>query len=158
MSNSIAFRDVEDQQKSILNDLGKIFIPCLDRKLRQKGGLEFVLLYGSRARGDYRWNSDIDIIVCSEAFEGIRTLDRPDVVYSCPQRGAIEPICYTPREIWQALEDNRLTILDALETGIVLYEQGVLLQQLRQCFANKKSQGLLTQFTIAGNKMWRVEN
>jgi predicted nucleotidyltransferase len=62
-----------------------------------------VLLHGSYARGDFNVWSDIDVIVASEAFRGVRQLDRYDIVAGLLEPG-IEPILLTPEELIDILD------------------------------------------------------
>lgn len=65
--------------KSIINDIEKLAIDC---------NIEKVILFGSRARGDNKERSDIDLAItggdtvlfCAEADEKIQTLLMFDIV------------------------------------------------------------------------------
>jgi predicted nucleotidyltransferase len=60
-----------------------------------------VLLFGSRARGDYVQESDWDLIVISPAFAGVPFLRRGAEVAMAIFRadvGAAEVLCYSPEE------------------------------------------------------------
>ena len=118
----------------IIQSLRDAFVPCLKKHLDHVGGLEFVILYGSRARGDYGYASDVDLIVCSNGFEKIRVVDRPDLVSSCIDNVHVEPVCYTVEDARMALEQGKLTMLDALEEGLTLFSQGRILERLKQVF------------------------
>ena len=67
-------------------------------RLASKLGRVTVVLHGSYARGDFNVWSDIDLIVVSEAFEGVRFLDRYDLIMDALDPG-VEAIPVTPREI-----------------------------------------------------------
>jgi len=49
-------------------------------RLASKLGKITVILHGSYARGDFNLWSDIDVIVVSERFKGMRPLDRYDLI------------------------------------------------------------------------------
>ena len=58
-----------------------------------------VLAFGSRVRGDALKDSDLDVLIVSEAFRGVRWLDRPvGVMQECDIRLGVELLCYTPEE------------------------------------------------------------
>ncbi len=58
-----------------------------------------VILFGSRARGDARPQSDFDLLVISEAFSGVRFNDRHVRVYRLlPRTVEFDVICLTPEE------------------------------------------------------------
>ena len=60
---------------------------------------EHVILFGSRVRGDALKDSDLDVLVVSEAFRDIRWLDRSPRVYGdCDIRFGVELLCYTAEE------------------------------------------------------------
>lgn len=65
--------------------------------------IEKVYLYGSFAKNKYHKNSDIDIVVISNDFQGIRFLDREKIV---PLRRKIdvriEPMPYRPEDFHEA--------------------------------------------------------
>ncbi len=56
-----------------------------------------VILHGSYARGDFNLWSDIDLLVVSDAFRGVRVLDRYDVVSELLEPG-VEAVLLTPQE------------------------------------------------------------
>ena len=58
-----------------------------------------VLLFGSRARGEAREWSDLDVLIVSAAFAGVSWQDRiRQVTQECDVRLDVEPLCYTPEE------------------------------------------------------------
>ena len=89
-------------------------------------GLRSLVLFGSRARGDSLAESDVDVIVVAEAFRGLPFYETEYLVlreWDSPE--PLEPWCYTPEEARAgALERPRLDIVDALERGVVVYDDG----------------------------------
>ncbi|WP_158298245.1 nucleotidyltransferase domain-containing protein [Aeropyrum pernix] len=71
-------------------------------KLLERLGDVTVILFGSYARGDFNRWSDIDIIVVSPRFRGVRILDRYDMVSGAVEEG-VEAILMTPEEFREAL-------------------------------------------------------
>lgn len=140
--------------EELMRELRDTYVPCIQSSLLPAGGLTFVILYGSRARGDYSWQSDADLIICSPAFEGVRVLDRFDLISTCSFSAAVEPVCYTPQEALRALNRGRLTILDALHEGLCLFDDGCLLPDLRARFEDLKARGCIKRRRILGKIIW----
>ncbi len=67
--------------------------------LSKKIKVQQMILYGSRARGDYLKYSDVDVIVVSGAFKTIPFLER---IYQTSKSWKwdlpLEVFCYTPEE------------------------------------------------------------
>ncbi len=85
-----------------------------------------VVLFGSWARGESLRESDVDVIIVAEGFEGLPFYEREYLVLRA-YRGSLplEPWCYTPREVVESLEENpRIDLVDAVEHGIVVYDDG----------------------------------
>ncbi len=95
---------------------------ALDRmlpKLIEMGALK-VILFGSVARGDVGWSSDLDLIVVMDTQE--RFLDRLKSVYKAVSPGtACDILVYTPEEFEQMPAQSSM-IRTALREGKVLYE------------------------------------
>jgi hypothetical protein len=69
------------------------YLDNLARILREKWGKVSLVLFGSYARGDFNYWSDVEVIIVSEHFRGLEF----------PRRGAevcepIDAICWTPDE------------------------------------------------------------
>jgi predicted nucleotidyltransferase len=91
------------------------------RKALESAGVKprKILLYGSYAAGNYRPDSDIDLVVISEDFEGKDYWQRidllSDAIYEVFQ--PIEAVAMTPRE-W---EQGDSLIVDYARDGEVVY-------------------------------------
>ena len=91
------------------------------RKALESAGVkpQKILLYGSYATGNIRPDSDIDLVVISDDFEGKSYWERIDVlsgaIYQVFQ--PIEAIAMTPKE-W---EDGNSLIADYARGGEVVY-------------------------------------
>jgi len=63
---------------------------------------EELILFGSRARGDNLKNSDYDVVVISEKFEGVKFPRRlMQIEEAWMGTEPIEPLAYTPEEYVQ---------------------------------------------------------
>lgn len=91
---------------------------------RLKGDVEILaaILYGSFARGDFNYGSDIDILIISDSLPR-DILKRIDLLYRYVQEG-IEPKGYTQEEFLRIYHTNNPLAMDALENGEVLSDDG----------------------------------
>ena len=96
------------------------FVYEFARKLREEAGAEKVILFGSRARGDWLHESDYDFVIVAERFRGVHFSRRPvDLYQYWKGRPGVELLCYTPEEF----ERNRRQISivrEAVREGIEL--------------------------------------
>jgi len=85
--------------------------------------IEKVIIFGSRVRNDYLSNSDLDVILVSNDFEGINFTDRIGEIYYYYDlwKGdyPLEILCYTPAEFEKKRKQIGM-VKDAVETGIVI--------------------------------------
>ncbi len=79
-----------------------------------------ILLYGSYACGNYRPDSDIDLVVISDDFEGKGYWQRIDLLSAAIYKvfQPIEAVAMTPRE-WEQADS---LIVDYAKDGEVVYE------------------------------------
>ena len=91
---------------------------------RLKGdiGVLAAILYGSFARGDFNYGSDIDVLIISDSLPR-DTLKRIDLLYRYVQEG-IEPKGYTQEEFLRIYHTNNPLAIDALENGEVICDNG----------------------------------
>ncbi len=84
--------------------------------LRDQIGAERVLLFGSRARGNARTDSDYDVIVVAPSFDGVSRIRRPVSLYRLFDKTGIHaPIdlfCLTPEEFDYA--STHITLVNAV--------------------------------------------
>lgn len=79
-----------------------------------------VILFGSRVRGDALKDSDLDVLVVSEAFRDVPWVDRPvRVAQACDVRMPLEVLCYTPKEYARKREELGI-VRNAMEEGYPL--------------------------------------
>lgn len=71
-------------------------------QLREELGASRVLLFGSRARGQERADSDYDLIIVSPMFDGVESMRRATGLrqawYGVGGHGPMDLVCLTPEE------------------------------------------------------------
>lgn len=101
-----------------------------------------IILFGSRARGDWGPWSDYDLLIIADFRE--KYLDRIarvlEVLNDVPL--PIEPHPYTLEEALNMLRRGCPTIVDALEEGKVLYAEERCLRKLIEVLSELKKRGL----------------
>jgi hypothetical protein len=96
------------------------FVYDFARRLREEIDAEQVILFGSRARGDWLKESDYDFIVVSQRFHGVPWPYRPAEVYRLWQGSpGVELLCYTPEE-FQRKSREISVVAEALREGVQL--------------------------------------
>ncbi|ADI31179.1 nucleotidyltransferase domain-containing protein [Staphylothermus hellenicus] len=100
-----------------------------------------IILFGSRARGDWMPWSDYDILIIADFKE--KYLDRIktvlDIIGDIPLN--IEPHPYTLREALDMLRKGNPLIVDALEEGKILYATNDLEEIIKE-YEKLKKKGL----------------
>jgi len=122
---------------SVDNELLKKVVKCLVRKLNVKA----IILFGSRARGDWGPWSDYDLLIIADFGE--KYLDRIktilEILSDIPLN--VEPHPYTLKETLEMLRRGNPLIVDALEEGKVLYRTSDL-KKLVELYKELKRRGL----------------
>ncbi|MGH7774571.1 MAG: nucleotidyltransferase domain-containing protein [Candidatus Binatia bacterium] len=92
------------------------YLPRLKRRYKP----ELVLVFGSRSRGEALADSDLDLLVVSERFQGIHFLERTSMLLAdLDLPFSADVLCYTPEEF--ARKRRELGIVSqALEEGLRL--------------------------------------
>lgn len=81
-------------KKTVINIIRE-FVKAVSKDIK----IEKVILFGSHARGDAGENSDIDLIIVSDDFEGIKSIKRAAKMYSYWNSLApVDFLCYTKSE------------------------------------------------------------
>ena len=99
--------------------------------LANRYAVKLIILYGSFARGDWRPGSDADLLIVAEGLPPTYGA-RWDLFHALVMGVPVEPHAYTPEEFEEMLEHGRMTALDALTEGIVLYAEPDYLASLRR--------------------------
>jgi hypothetical protein len=92
---------------------------------------KLVILYGSVVRGDWHKGSDIDILLVSDNVPP-NFKDRGDQFLTVIEGFPVEPHMYTTREFKEMLNHGRMTALDALTEGTILYAEKKYLKMLKR--------------------------
>lgn len=89
-------------------------------KLKRRVDPSRVLLFGSRARSQHLASSDIDLLIVSDAFEGMPWRERLHLVLSLwDGKLALEPLCYTESEFKTRSKEISI-VREAARTGVPL--------------------------------------
>lgn len=107
--------------------MGRIADPLVRRfaarhlpKLKRRYRPRLVLVFGSRARGEALAESDLDLLVVSDRFRGVRFLERASTVLNeLDIPFAVDVLCYTPEEFTRKRHELGIVSL-AVEEGIPL--------------------------------------
>ncbi len=112
--------------------------------------IEFVVLFGSRAKGNWSPDSDYDLLIGLREDDGRRLVDRmaefQDLV------GADVEVFPYARSEWQRMfRTLNPLLLDALAHGVVLYDRGGF-GAMRALFQRWREQGLV----VPWGSGWRI--
>jgi len=90
------------------------------RRIKQKIILDRLILFGSRARGTAKENSDIDLIIVSKDFENQKSFRRPAKFYvDWDYDYDTDIICLTPNEL--EIKKKQIGIIKtAVKEGILI--------------------------------------
>ena len=101
-----------------INEIRTTFEPFL-----RQGGATRAIVFGSYARGEADRHSDLDLIIIADTnvdwFDRYRAFPG---VYNI-WRGGIDMLIYTPEELEEMLASGRAFIEDALQEGVIIYEE-----------------------------------
>jgi len=98
----------------------KSFVETVIPILRERLAPSKVLIFGSRARGEAGKDSDIDVIIVSEAFRGTRFVKRMSTVLKMvnfPRH--VDFICYTSEE-FERMKGSSIVVKAAVGEGIAV--------------------------------------
>lgn len=98
----------------IMNSFIETVLPLLRREIAPSK----VLIFGSRIRGNAAPESDIDVIVVSDYFEGMKFVRRMSTVLKKIKFSRhVDFICYTPKE-FEEIKDSSTIVKEALAEGV----------------------------------------
>jgi len=89
-------------------------------KMRQKYGVEEMILFGSQVSGEAGENSDVDLIVVGEGFKDKSPLKRPfDLYLEWPMDYPVDFLCYTPDEFEERRTEISI-VSQAIKEGVII--------------------------------------
>ena len=117
MSRSSQAVEFTDQDRALYEEIVRRIVALADP--------DKIIIFGSRARGDHRPDSDIDILVIKESTEP--RYRRPGPLYGAlatlPRAVDIDISVYTPEEVADWRDVRQAFVTTAAREGIVLYER-----------------------------------
>ena len=116
------------------------FAAFLNALLAQRSAeLEFIVLFGSMARGDWSRGSDYDVLIGLCGEDGKRLLDR--MAEFVPSSGvAIDAFPYSRSEWQRMFQAYHPLLLEALEHGVLLWDRGAF-AEMRATFRQWRQRG-----------------
>jgi len=116
----------------------------LERVLQSRGEeIEFVVLFGSTATGEWTPASDYDVFIGLNQEDGKRLLDRMAEFASLVE-GNIEAFPYSRGEWQRMFAERHLLMLEVLEHGVVLFDRGAF-ARMRQEFRRWRQEGTVVR-------------
>ena len=106
-------------------DLDPAIFPKIVERIRRVSKPRRIVLFGSRARGDHRPNSDIDILVIEDSKlpRHRRAIPLYAALSDLPLDIDAEVVVYTPAEVEDWRGASAAFVTTALREGKVLYEE-----------------------------------
>ncbi len=98
-------------------------LPKIVRRIVETAQPEKVVLFGSRARGDARDNSDYDFLVIQDSSEPPHRREVPLYLALADVHLPVEVVVYTPEEVNEWSEVPQAFVATALREGRVVYER-----------------------------------
>lgn len=111
------------------------------KKILEKFHVDAIILFGSRARGDYKPWSDYDVLIIANFEE--KYLDRIAKILELLDeiKITIEPHPYTLEEAVEMLKKGNPIMIDAISEGLILYE-GEGLKEILKIYEELLKKGL----------------
>jgi predicted nucleotidyltransferase len=115
-------------------------LTLLVERIKRKWKIYGVILAGSYATQNQTPFSDIDVVIIGDFEEDF--LDRGLLVMELtPEIPELEPLCYSREEFQRMFQEGRVTILDCLSEGIILYGEEFL-KSYQKAFKQALKDGL----------------
>lgn len=90
------------------------------KKRLRRFGITNILLFGSRAKGTFGPQSDFDIIIISDKFEGVKWHKRSLEIYmNWKEDYPLEALCYTKEEFEKKKKQIGI-VQEAVKEGIII--------------------------------------
>ncbi|MGB2841636.1 MAG: nucleotidyltransferase domain-containing protein [Halobacteriota archaeon] len=113
---NMALQDIETAEYNLIGNL----IEKLSKKIR----IEKVIIFGSRARGEEKEESDVDLLIISPDFKAKKFRERALGFYKYYELDfPVDFICFTPEE-FEKMKDRATIVKAALEEGTLITNEG----------------------------------
>ena len=93
------------------------------RRIVETAQPDKIILFGSRARGDARPNSDFDVLVIKESSEPRYRRSVPLYVALADVPAEVEVMVYTPEEVDEWKQVSQAFVTTAVRQGTTIYER-----------------------------------
>jgi len=93
------------------------------RRIVETAQPEKIILFGSRARGDARADSDFDVLVIQESDEPRYRRSAPLYVALADLPAEVEVMVYTPEEVEEWSQVPQAFVTTAVREGTTIYER-----------------------------------
>ena len=124
--------------EEVINELRR-YIQCLVEHGRR---INSVVLFGSRARGDWLIDSDVDLLIIIPRSERGFLERVRDFTICWNSEIALEVFPYTIDEVRRLMNRGSIALYDALDYGIVIYDDGTF-GKLREVFRKAVNEGVI---------------
>ncbi|MHA1805217.1 MAG: HEPN domain-containing protein [Promethearchaeota archaeon] len=111
---------------------------------------EFIILFGSSAKGNYNYRSDLDLLIISDMITG-NYFDR---LYKLQKisPGGIDFFIYNKAEFDQMVKNYHLIALEALSEGIILYDNNRLGKKYKNEIKKRRDEKIIQKCT----RGWKI--
>jgi predicted nucleotidyltransferase len=108
----------------MVSQIGPETLAEIVRRIRLVAKPKKIVLFGSRARGEHRPNSDIDLLVIEDSVlpRHRRSIPLYAALADLPLEVDTEVVVYTPAEVEEWSNASAAFVTTALREGKVLYE------------------------------------
>ncbi|MBS7656215.1 nucleotidyltransferase domain-containing protein [Candidatus Bathyarchaeota archaeon] len=114
--------------------------------------IEFIVLFGSRAKGEWCKGSDYDVLIGLKIDDKKRFIDRI-YEFSLLSDGEVEPFPYSCSEWRSMFKEFNTLLLEALEHGIIIFDRGSF-AEMKKTFLKWREKGIVTPTSFG----WRIKN
>ena len=117
LSSGVGLLDAQDSTIHLKNlDIIREFV----KKLSKDFSVHNVIFFGSSVNGRTHKDSDIDLIIVSDDFEGKGFFERVSIMYNYWDAFvAVDFLCYTVKE-YEKLKNKISIVREALQNGIIV--------------------------------------
>lgn len=125
----------------------------LQRVMEERGDeIEFVVLFGSRAKGEWSKGSDYDVLIGLQTDDEKRLSDRI-YEFSLLSEGEVEPFPYSYSEWRRMFKEFHVLLLEALNHGLIMYDRGAF-TEMRKVFSKWREVGIV----VPTGSGWKIKD